>query len=174
MGGTPANASLWADADVYVAASLAATNPTDASTAFSSGWTLVGLLDGGDGFTEGRNETVNDYFAWGGLIVATSRKDFKLTMSFTALEDNPTTRSLIWPGSTATQLVVPTPAKVKMAFETRKAGVVRRRITQNYAEVTLSADVKETDQDLTKYPLIATVYPDGNKVLFIEQNGTTP
>lgn len=159
MAGDSANASLWADADVYIAP-LATALPADASTAFGVGWELVGLLDGDQGFTQSRNEDTADHYAWGGILVRTSRRNFKLTVSFTALEDNDTTRDLIWPGSTATSLVVPRPAQVMVAFEMREGAKVKRLITANYAEVTVNGDINDNESALTNYPLVATIFPD--------------
>lgn len=159
MAGNVDNAALWTDADVYIAPKGTAA-PATATTAFGVGWELVGLLDGDQGFTQSRNEETSDFYAWGGILVRTSRRNFKLTVSFTALEDNDTTRDLIWPGSSATQLVVPRPAEVMVAFETREGDKVKRLITANYAEVTVSGDITENESALTTYPLIATVYPD--------------
>src|SRR6478609_8963943 len=109
MSGNTANARLWTDADVWVASSLATANPADGNTPFGAGWNLLGLLDGDDGIPETRDEDTDDKYAWGGILVRTSRAHFKLTKSFSALEDNAYTRSLLWPGSTTTQIVVPKP-----------------------------------------------------------------
>jgi len=161
MSGTPANASVWADADVYIAA-IGSPIPADTSTAFSGAWSLVGLLDGSDGFDESRDEDVKDHFAWGGILVATSRKNFKLTKKFSVLEDNATTRSLIWPGSTASQIIVPRPANLMVAFETRSGGKVRRAISKNYAQVTVDGAIEDSEEDLTKRPLAAVIFPDSS------------
>src|SRR5690554_1355186 len=117
MGGDPSKAAVWAFADVYVG-SLEAENPASIDTEFGSDWDLVGLLDGDAGFVYARQEEETDHYAWGGVLVRTSRRNFKQTVAFTALEDNPTTRALIWPGSSASQLIVPKPARIKIAFET--------------------------------------------------------
>lgn len=159
MAGNAANASLWTDADVFIAPKGTAV-PANATTAFGVGWDLVGLLDGDQGFTQSRNEETNDYYAWGGILVRTSRRNFKLTVAFTALEDNPTTRSLIWPGSTATSLVVPRPAEVMVAFEMREGAAVKRLITANYAQVTVNGDITDNETSLTNYPMLATVFPN--------------
>lgn len=159
-------ATLAADADVYLAASLATVNPIDASVAFGAGWTMLGLLDGGDGYSESRSEDVKDHFAWGGTLVRTSRKNFKLEKKFAVLEDNVTTRALIWPGSSATQRIIPKPANVKIAFETREGGKVQRLITRNYAQVSVDGDIKDGEDDLTKVGLVATIFPDSAGVLF--------
>jgi hypothetical protein len=173
MSGTPANASVWADADVYIATDLAAALPADAATPFSGAWSLVGLLDGGDGIEESRDQDVKDHYAWGGILVATTRKNFKLTKKFSVLEDNITTRSLIWPGSTASTIVVPKPTPIKIAFETRQAGKVRRLISRNYAMVDVDGSIKEGEEDLTKASLAATIFPDAAGVLFDVQGKPT-
>ena len=85
------------------------------------------------------------------------------------LEDNATTRSLIWPGSTDTQIIVPRPARIKLAFETREGDIVKRLITAQYAEVSLDGDVQENETDLTAYSLVATIFPTAEKVLFNRQ-----
>lgn len=161
MAGDTSNAALWTDADVYIAP-IGTTVPADATTEFGVGWELVGLLDGDQGFTQSRSEDTADYYAWGGILVRTSRRNFKLTMTFTALEDNDTTRDLIWPGSTATALVVPRPAQVMVAFEMREGDKVKRLITANYAEVTVNGDITDNETALTQYPLTATIFPNTN------------
>ncbi|MEU9498251.1 Ig-like domain-containing protein [Streptomyces sp. NPDC048196] len=173
MAGDPSNASLWTDADVYIGP-LSAVNPTNANAPFGSDWGLVGLLDGDDGMPESRDEDTDDKYAWGGILVRTSRAHFKLTKSFSVLEDNPTTRSLIWPGSSETEIVVPVPVPVKVGFEVRDSGTgkVHRLITRRYAVIEVDGDVDQNETDLTKVTLAATIYPDSDKVLFDRQ--TTP
>lgn len=172
MAGDPLNANLWTDADVYVSTNLSAALPANASTPFGVDWDLVGLLDGDEGFPESRDEDTDDKFAWGGMLVRTSRNHFKLTKSFTALEDNDTTYSLLWPGSTATKIVVPRPARVKVAFETREGDKVRRLITTLYAEISLDGDHGENETDLESMAFTATIFPNGAGELFDRQ--TTP
>ena len=169
MAGDPSNAALWADADVYIGPTDA-TDPATVEDDFGEDWELVGLLDGEAGFNEAREEEVKDHYAWGGILVRTSRRNFKLTKKFTALEDNPATRSVIWPGSSVGgELIVPRPERIKIAFETREGDAVRRLISAYEAEVAVNDDLTENEGDLTKYPLIATIYPDGDGVLFNEQ-----
>jgi hypothetical protein len=169
MSGSTANVNLWADADVYVAA-IGAAVPADASTPFSGAWTLVGLLDGDQGFEESRSEDVKDHYAWGGILVATTRSKFKLEKKFTVLEDNVTTRSLIWPGSTSTSTIVPVPTDILVAFETRRGGIVRRKITSSRAQVNVDGGIKDDETDMTAVTLVATIFPDSTtKELFIEQ-----
>ncbi|WP_053682787.1 Ig-like domain-containing protein [Streptomyces sp. WM4235] len=172
MAGDPLKANLWTDADVYISTNLSATLPANANTPLGVDWDLVGLLDGDDGFPESRDEDTDDKFAWGGILVKTSRNHFKLTKSFTALEDNDTTYSLLWPGSTATQIKVPRPAKVLIVFEVREGDKVRRLKTANYAEVSLDGDHGENETDLESMTFVGTIYPTGDGVLFEKQ--TTP
>ncbi|MGI5493820.1 hypothetical protein [Microtetraspora malaysiensis] len=172
MPRNPEAASLWADADVYVGP-LTAVSPTNVDAPFGATWGLVGLLNGDSGFTEKREEQVKDHYAWGGILVRTSRSQFKLTKSFVVLEDNDETRKLIWPGSTATQLVVPRPVPVKLGFETREGTKIKRLITRRYAEVSVDGDIAENETDLTQVTLVATIFPDAAGVLFDRQHTDT-
>jgi hypothetical protein len=170
MSGDPTKANLWTDADVYVSWNLAATLPADAETAFSGDWKLVGLLDGDEGFPETRDEDTDDKFAWGGVLVRTSRQHFKLTKNFTALEDNEFTRRLVWPGSTDTRVKVPRPEQVLVAFETREGDKVRRLITSQYAECSLDGDHGENETDLESATIAATIFPTADGYLFERQS----
>lgn len=169
MSGNPDKASLWAEADVF-AAPLTATNPATINDDFGPEWGQIGLLDGEAGIVTARSEEKGDHYAWGGILVRTARRNFKLTKKFTALEDNATTRSLIWPGSPVGQIVVPRPVPIKLGFELREGGKKKRLITARHAEVDLDGDVTENESDLTKYELLATIFPTGGGVLFIEQD----
>lgn len=160
MAGDASNATVWPDADVYWAASTATANPATVAAAFGVGWELVGLLDGDAGFVQARDEDVNDHYAWGGILVRTTRRNFKQTITFTALEDNAVTRDLIWPDSTATELVVPRPTRGRIAFETREGAKVKRLISAYEAEVAVNGDIVDSESDLTRYELIATIFPD--------------
>ncbi|QCX81048.1 Bacterial Ig-like domain (group 2) [Streptomyces sp. YIM 121038] len=170
MAGDPTKANLWIDADVYVSWNLSATLPANAEAAFSSDWKLIGLLDGDEGFPESRDEDSDDKFAWGGMIVRTSRNHFKLTKSFTCLEDNEWTRKLVWPGSTATQIKVPRPERVLVAFETREGEKIRRLITAQYAECSLDGDHGENETDLESATIAATIFPTAEGWLFNRQD----
>ncbi|MET9158289.1 Ig-like domain-containing protein [Streptomyces parvulus] len=169
MAGDPTKANLWTDADVYVSWNLNAALPASADEPFGPDWHLVGLLDGDEGFPETRDEDTDDKFAWGGILVRTSRQHFKLTKSFTALEDNDTTRQLVWPGSTETKIKVPRPEKVKVAFETREGEKVRRLATSLYAECSLDGDHGENETDLESATIAAVIFPTSEGDLFDRQ-----
>jgi hypothetical protein len=173
MSGDPTQANLWTDADVYVSFNLAAALPADASEDWGPDWDLVGLLDGDEGFPEQRDEDTDDKFAWGGVLVRTSRQHFKLTKSFTALEDNATVRRLVWPGSTETRIKVPRPERVLVGFETREGDKVRRLITSQYAECSLDGDHGENETDLESATIAATIYPTADGYLFERQSTPT-
>lgn len=171
MSGDAQNASNWPDADVLIAP-LGTALPADVDADFPVGWDLVGLLDGEAGFAQTREEEKNDFYAWGGALVRTTRRNFKQTVTFTALEDNETTRSLIWPNSPEGELVVPRPENILIAFELREGDKVKRLITANYAQVEINGDITDNEGDLTRYELIATIFPDTSEspfVLFVEQ-----
>ncbi len=169
MAGTPGNANIWPDADVYVSTDLTAAVPLNATTAFAAAWELVGLLDGDAGMTQSREEDEADHFAWGGILVRTSRRQFKLSLGFTALEDNAVTRALVWPGSSSGSIQTPRPAKVLAAFETREGAKVKRLITANYAEISVAGDITDSEATLTQYEFTATIYPTGGGLLLTEQ-----
>lgn len=170
MAGDPTKANLWTDADVYVSFDLSAPMPADINAPFGPQWQLVGLLDGDEGFPEGREEDTDDKFAWGGILVKTSRNHFKLTKSFTALEDNATVRRLVWPGSTATKIKVPKPERCKIAFETREGEKKRRLISSQYAECNLDGDRGENETDLESATIAATIFPTSDGDLFDRQD----
>jgi hypothetical protein len=174
--GDPTKTNLWTNADVWVAP-LGTANPATVTAPWPAGWGQTGLLNGDDGMPESRDEDVSDMYAWGGILVRTSRKNFKLTKKFSALEDNSTTRALIWPGSTDTQIVVPRPVPVKVGFEVRDpaTGKTERLITRNYALITVDGDRDVNETDLTKVVLAAVIYPDASAVpvLFDRQAAPT-
>jgi hypothetical protein len=171
MSGTPSNAALWSDADVYYATDLSATLPADAATPFNASWHLVGLLDGAAGFeSAGAFNNTKDHYGWGGMLIATTRSQWKETKKFSILEDNQWTRALVHPGSGAGSISVPTIQNVKIAFETRTGGKVYRVISRNYAQVEVDGGkYTENENDLTTIGLIATIFPDAAKVLWDEQ-----
>lgn len=164
MAGDPSKASLWTDADVYIAP-LGTANPATINDPFGSGWDLVGLLDGDAGMVYPREEEETDLYAWGGLIVRTSRRNFKQMVTFTCLEDTERTRSFIWPGSTATELYVPRVPRLKVGFEVREGAKSRRLITTNIgADVKVDGDFGDSEADLTRYPIRCTIFPDPQQV----------
>lgn len=165
MSGDPDKASIWGDADVYVGLPEAET-PANVDTPFGLDFDLVGLLDGDAGFEENRSQDSSDFFAWGGLLVRTSRRNFKLTRKFVALEENAVTLGLIWPGSGQGERRVPKVKRVKLGFETTDGEKVKRVITRRYAEISEVGTIKDSESELTKIEITVDIYPDADGVLF--------
>lgn len=174
MAADPLKAAIWPDADVYVAP-LGTTLPATAAAVFPAGWNLIGLLDGDDGITQSRDEDVNDHYAWGGILVRTSRRNFKQTVKFTALEDNAYTRELMWPGAgpAFTSLSRPRPIRQLVAFELRESTKIKRLISAYQAEIAIDGDIVDNEADLTKFTFTATIFPTAGGVLFTEQTAGT-
>jgi hypothetical protein len=177
MAGDPTNAAVWANADVYIGALSAVTPGMDASTPapdgsdFSADWDVVGLLSGDDGFTRARSSDNSDFYAWGGILVATSRKNFKETVMFTALEDNETVFDLFYPGSSLTftggdyagQIMVPDLSKrFKVAFQVQNGDTITRLVSRNYAQLEERGDQKLSESDLASQSVTVAIYPEEN------------
>lgn len=165
MSGDTSNAALWADADVFIA-EVGATLPTDVDDPFGVEWDLVGLLDGDVGFEHsGDFQSKDDFYAWGGILVRTSRRNWKQQVKFTALENNDAVIDLFSP------YTVPAPrAPFLLALETREGDTVHRVITTNHAEVDTRENLKLSESDLQKYGFTCTIYPDSSGDLWTPQD----
>lgn len=168
MANDPSRAEYWPNADVYVAP-LGSNIPADEDTPFDGDWSLVGCLDGEAGFAWSRSRSKAQKFAWGEQLIRTTRKDFMLSVKFTAFEGgNAAVDNLVWPGSTGGTLVIPNPERILIAFETREAGVVKRQISAYEVEVEVDGDVVDKS-DVTGYPFMATIFPNGDGELLVRQ-----
>lgn len=175
MSGNPDKASIWGDADVFVATDLAAALPVTVLDPFPAQYGLVGLLDGEAGIEESRSRDSTDFFAWGGLLIRTARRKFVLMRKFIALEENAVTMGLVWPGSGPGARVIPNPnARFKIGFETIDGATVKRAITRRYAEVEEVGTIKESESELTKLEITVKIYPDADGVLFDIQGEDEP
>ena len=166
MSGDPDKASIWGDADVFVAFDLAATRPANIDVDFSPDWDIAGLLDGDAGFEESRSQDSSDFFAWGGLLVRTSRRNFKLQRKFVCLEENAVTMGLVWPGSGQGERRVPKVTRVLLGFATYDGDKKKRVITRRYAEIAEIGTIKDSESELTKLEITVDIYPDADGVLF--------
>lgn len=178
MAGNPNAAAVWAGADVYIG-DLTAVNPV-AGAAYSADWDKVGLLNGDDGFSEKISVDSSDFYAWGGILVATTRRNFKLTRDFTAYEDNATMYDLWYPGNTLTwtgddfegDIVVPDlQHKFKIAFQTETGSTIKRVTCANYAQLDDRGDSKEGENDLASRQATVVIYPDATGKLFHTYKG---
>lgn len=182
MAGTPEKAAVWANADVLIAP-ITAVNPGPGEE-FSSDWKYAGLLDGDGGFVFSGTRDSTDHFAWGGVLVATTRKNFVQTAKFTVLEKNATVYSILHPGSSftwtgndfsGTRNVPDSQYKFKIAFEKRSLPVTERLISVNYAQVDELGDEEETEDSLTMREVTVKIYPSSTGALFLESRiGANP
>ncbi|MGW4028254.1 phage tail tube protein [Streptomyces sp. NPDC004838] len=173
MAGDTDNPRLWEGADLY-AAPVGSTAPTDTTTAWAAAWKAAGLLSE-DGASESRDQDSTDHYAWGGVLVRTTRGKHKRQIKVTCLEDNLVVFGLVNPGSTAvtttgtTTRTVKVPTSDPRAFglELRDGDIVKRRVIPK-GEVDEVGEVTLSDSELTAYELTITVYPAADKTLYID------
>ena len=169
--GNPANVDFWADADVFFSSNLAAPNPATVNDPFGIAWHQVGVLDGEEGFTTSREEDSTKYFGWGEFITE-RRSNFAEPRTFTALETNPYTRMLRYPGSPSGAIKRPDySVKYKVAFEKREGTKVHRLISANYCEIALDGDATENKTDPVGLAFKVNPIEDSSGVFWIEQGG---
>lgn len=176
MAGNPANVHLWIGADVliYNAATLpsgdipaAVTNPFVTTT---GKWSFVGLLVGDDGIDIQREWEETDIPAWGYGTIIVGSKNFKSSAKVSCREDNAATQSILWPGSTASDIVVPTPSNQFVAIEKRGAfGEIARLITKRPSRLWIPND-KSTEGNNSPYELNIRFFPNSAQELFLAQS----
>jgi hypothetical protein len=174
MAGDSKNTSIWAGADVFIAP-LGTAGPTDVTTAWATAtWKAVGLLDGAEGFTEGREGDTSEKYAWGGILYRRTASKHKRTFKFVALEDNSTIFDLVNPGSTRSTasgvrtgvIKVPTAGtRFAIGFELRDGTRVKRRFAKN-AEVMEIGEIKESEEDPTVYEITVVLFPESDGTLY--------
>lgn len=164
MARSPENVNIWQDARVWL--SLAATRPVLPLTAdeaveetdFTTGWGEFGILDGEAGFGEERSFDETEHFGWGIGLIKIGTRNFKLNRTLSALEDNEATRAVVWPGSTATKLMMPKPVNAWLGFETTSdLGNVERLFTVSRARLTVPAN-NRNESDITRYEITANIF----------------
>lgn len=174
MAGDTANPRIWTNADVYTA-EPESTIPANTTAAWAAAWDDLGLL-GEDGMTESRDQDVADHYAWGGVLVRTTRSKHKRTFTVVALEDNPVVFALVNPGSlvetaggvTTRTIIVPEPDPRMFGFELRDGDITKRLVVPR-GEIVEVGDVTYSDDELVQRELTINVYPTVDEVLF----GTT-
>jgi hypothetical protein len=174
MSGDAKNTSLWQGADVYIAPE-GTVGPNDVTSSWAAGWSLVGLLDGDEGFTEGRESETSEKYAWGGILYRRTSSKHKRTFRFVALEDNETTFALVNPGSTRTTadgvrtgtIKVPTVGtRFAIGFQLVDGGRTKRRHAKS-AEVQEVAEIKESETDPTVYEITVVIFPESDGTLYM-------
>lgn len=177
MAGDTANPRIWVNADVYDAP-VGTTAPVDVTTAWAAAWKPLGLLSE-DGMTESREDEVTDHYAYGGILVRTTKSKHKRSIVVTALEDNPVVWGLVNPGSTATTsagptppagvttriIKVPTPNPRAFGLHLVDGTVIKRRVIPR-GEVIAVGETSITDNEMAMYELTINIYPDATGVLY--------
>lgn len=166
--GDIANPRIWLNADVYVApvGTARPTNVTATWASVSALWSPLGLLSQEDGMSETRDQDVTDHYAWGNVLVRTTKAKTKFSFQVTALEDNPTVFNLLYPGSqdlsvsgvTTRTVVVPTTDPRTWGFETVDGTIIRRRIIPT-GEITEVSDISINDSSMAAKQFTINVYP---------------
>jgi hypothetical protein len=174
LSGDTENPRIWAGADVYVAP-VGTARPTNVSTGLNVAFEALGLLSEDDGITESRNEDITDHFAYGGILVRTTRSKHKRSIKVTALEDNPVVFDLVNPGSlvlstsgvTTRTVKVPTSNPKAFVFELVDEDIVKRLAIPT-GEVIEVGDVKISDNAIASRELTINIYPDADGILYYE------
>jgi hypothetical protein len=175
MAGIPANVQsrLWSEADVLLW--LGSTPPTEAdlpeaiTDPFDTGdekWGFLGLLVGESGLEQNRNWDEKKITAWGYGVVAAPVKDFVLETKVSALEDNAVMQKIMWPGSTATSIVVPKPLYAHYALEKRTAtGGKHRAISAERGKFWVPT-IKDAEGDAPPREVTVTAFPSPTMELY--------
>jgi hypothetical protein len=167
-----------------ISANATATATVTALIGATTGWSYLGLLDGGQGFEDGIEVESTDHEAWGYGVIATTYKGQKTTKTFTALEENSTVMDLVYDtqymtfddtaGTYSGDLAVKDyTERVKMAFITTSGDTEKRSITKNYATVAPTSAGSESEEALASKGFTATIYPDTNLKLWTVYKGAS-
>jgi hypothetical protein len=180
MAGNVDNPRLWTGADLWVAPKGTTEGVSDLSIALTTPWVAVGLLSE-DGASEARDEDSNDFYAWGGKLIRTTRSKHKRTITVTALEDSDLVFKLVNPGSTSATATGTNTRTVKIpsssdhrafCLELFDGSVHKRRVIPN-GEVTEVGEISLSESDLTAYELTITIYPGADDTLYVDYDNDT-
>lgn len=171
MARNPDNAPLWQDARVYVSdAAVRPALPEDVDAPFDpEDWPEVGILDGADGFGEARSSSENKFFGWGIGMIKIGASQFEMTRTMSLLEDNAVTRTIVFPGSTATKIALPKPVYRWLAFETDSDVNTRERLTTTKRARLWVPTNNRTEPDLTKWEVQIGLFADSANDVFDRQ-----
>lgn len=174
MAGNPENVDIWSGADVFFDFTRTAPEPTDLTTPWGELWVPAGLLNGDDGMTTTTDESSEDHFAWGGLLIRTTYGQHKRSVTVAMLEDNAITFELINPGeSTRTvadgvitdEIYVTERRKLRMGLELRDGNKIKRRVIPT-VELGERPEIQEAENTMTQYNVSLNIYPDGSRRLW--------
>lgn len=172
MSRNPGNAVIWTDAHIWLALGNKPRPALPASADIEVDeqvWLEFGILDGDAGIGEDRTNDETKHYGWGIGLIKVGRKNYELTRTFSCLEDNAQTRSILWPGSTNTKLLMPKPVSAWLGFDTIGDDGRRERLwTTRPAELTVPSNARN-ESDITKIEITANIFADGESVLFDRQ-----
>ncbi|WP_280335480.1 hypothetical protein [Nocardia wallacei] len=160
---------IFADAAIFVGKTLTPTIPTTISAEFDGSWDNLGILNGDDGVKNAREWDVTEHFGWGIGLYRKGYKNYKENRVFTCLEENATTRRIAYPGSSATQIVVPRPGFFPLAFEfINDLGVPERLFTARPAQCWIP-NLDRNESDPTGKEVTADIFATGTGLLYTRQ-----
>ena len=172
MARDSANVQIWQDARIWAALGTGARPalPASASDEVDElAWHEHGILDGDAGIGEERSSDETEHFGWGIGLIKIGNKNFKLSRTYSCLEDNDTNRGILWPGSTDTALYMPKPVYRYLGFETvSDLGVTERLWTVKPARLSAPSN-NRNESDITKLEITANIFADGSGKLFDRQ-----
>lgn len=177
MAGNPANVAsrVFAEADVllYPNPTLPTadipTAVTDPFVTTTGKWEFLGLLVGDAGIESSREWDETDIPAWGYGVIIVASKDFNHTTTISALEDNPTVDKVLWPGSTATSIIVPQPLLSFFAIEKRTADLKVNRLVSKMRGRFWCQNVNDNEGDAQPREINVRVFPNSAKELYAAQ-----
>ncbi|MBB5915280.1 hypothetical protein BJY24_004147 [Nocardia transvalensis] len=160
---------IFADAAIFVGKTLTPTIPATIATEFDATWDNLGILNGDDGVKNPREWDVTEHFGWGIGLYRKGYKNYKESRVFTCLEENQTTRRIAYPGSSATNIVVPRPGYFPLAFEfINDLGVPERLFTARPAQCWIP-NLDRNESDPTGKEVTADIFATGSGLLYTRQ-----
>jgi hypothetical protein len=165
----PDMVQIYADASIFVGKTLNPTIPATIDAEFDDTWDNAGILNGDDGVKNAREWDVTEHFGWGIGLYRKGYKNYKESRVFTCLESNRTTRRIAYPGSSATNIVVPRPGKFVLAFEfINDMGLPERLFTAKPASCWIP-NLDRNESDPTGHEVTADIFATGSGLLYTRQ-----
>ena len=160
MSGNSKNALLLSYVDIFIAP-LATASPATITAPFAAAWLQAGHI-AEDNIEVSRDWGKNDdFYDIEGVLVASVKGQYSETVKFGFLEDNATTRSIIFPGSTETNIVTPRAVPVLLALDLKfQTGALERLITKKHALINVEGWT--WGQELTSFQAEAKIFPDAS------------
>lgn len=165
----PDQVQIFSDAAIFVGKTLTPTTPATIEDEFDDTWDNAGILNGDDGVKNAREWDTTEHFGWGIGLYRKGYKNYKESRKFTCLESNNTTRRIAYPGSSATQIVVPRPGSFMLAFEfINDMGVPERLYTARPAQCWIP-NLDRNESDPTGHEVEADIFATGSGLLYTRQ-----